>query len=143
MISVFLDASVIIAGVYAETGASSLILKLSQEKKIKAYVTRLIVQEVIRNVKKKFPSDAVGKSLSMVAASNVIKISLAKETEITRLKHITHEKDIHVLAGAYKAKVDYLITLDKKHLLSLKNKQFPFLLVSPGEFLAKFVRSRA
>ena len=58
--------------------------------------------------------------------------------KVTKFKKVTEEKDAHVIAGAYKAKANCLITLDKKHLLSLKKQKLPFSIISPKEFLEFF-----
>lgn len=55
MVKAFLDASVIIAGINSSTGASNFILKLSKDSKIKSFVSEIIIQEVVRNLKKKLP----------------------------------------------------------------------------------------
>ena len=43
--------------------------------------------------------------------------------------------DIHLFTSAKDLKVDYLVSLDKKHVLSLKNKVKIFKVVSPGELI--------
>ena len=60
-------------------------------------------------------------------------------SEIESAASIIHPKDASILAAAKKAKVDFLITLDKKHFLSGKiGKQSHLKIVSPGEFLKYF-----
>lgn len=134
MAKVFLDSSVIIAGINSATGASSLILKLSKERKIIASVSEMVLQEVLRNIKKKLPEEILIKFLKYLAESNFKRVELEEEFEILKYQNITAEKDVHIIAAARKAKADYLITLDKKHLLKIKQK-LPFKVVTPGEFL--------
>lgn len=53
----------------------------------------------------------------------------------------TYEKDVidvgdaHVLASCYQSKVDYLVTLDKKHLLILKHVIKNFKIVTPKDLI--------
>ena len=59
---------------------------------------------------------------------------MKEESEVLEYQDITDDKEAHIIAAADKSKVDYLITLDKKHLLNIKQK-LPFKIVTPGEFL--------
>lgn len=142
MIRVFLDSSVIIAGINSNTGASQVILALSQKKKIAIYVSQIVINEAIRNIKKKLPENILLKFYKYLAVSNFEKIDFQKEEEVTKYANITVEKDIHVIAGAYKTKAKYLITLDKKHLLKINNRDLPFQIVSPKIFLDLTYRLR-
>lgn len=116
MAKVFLDSSVIIAGVNSTSGASNFILKLSKDKEIESFVSEMVIQEVIRNLKKKLPEKVLIEFLKYLAESNFKKVDFEKE-------------------ATDKAKADYLITLDKKHLLNIEGKTLPFNIVTPGEFL--------
>ncbi len=132
---VFLDASVIITGINSKNSASSILLELSQKRKIKAFVSSIILNEVVRNLNKKFPERILRDFLSYLPKSNFKKIEFKDELEVLQFQGITAQKDIHVIAAASKAKVDYLITLDQKHLLSLNESDFPFTIITPGDFI--------
>lgn len=134
MTKVFLDASVIISGIASDKGASNVILKLSKKKKIVIFVSAIILKEVLRNLQKKFSEDIYLAFIDYLPQSNFQKINL-KENDLLGFKKITEEKDIHVVAAAVKAKVNFLITLDKKHLLRLREKNLPYKIITPGEFL--------
>lgn len=135
MTKVFLDSSVIIAGVHSATGASQIILELSKGGKIIASVSEIVLQEVMRNLKKKMPENVLIQFLEYLTKSNFRKVEFEQESEILKYQGITDAKDIHIIAAAFKSKADYLVTLDKKHLLKLERKNFPFKIVTPGEFL--------
>ena len=135
MISILADSSVVIAGIGSPTGASHLILELARKKKITVYTTSIILSEVIRNLKKKFPPQKATQFLQFLAKSNFSKIEFLSEKEVLEYSGITAKKDIHIVAAAYKGKVEYLVSLDKKHILSLRSKKLPFSIVTPSEFL--------
>lgn len=137
MAKVFLDASVIIAGINSSTGASNFILKLSKDKKIRSFVSEMVIQEVIRNLKKKLPERVLIEFFKYLSEGNFKKIEFEEESEILKYQDITDAKDVHIIAATFKSKADYLITLDKKHLLKLKSKNFPYKIVTPGEFLKR------
>lgn len=48
-----------------------------------------------------------------------------------------NQGDSHVLASALELDVDYLVSLDKKHILALKGKIKKFAIVSPKELIEK------
>lgn len=135
MTKVFLDSSVIIAGINSATGASQVILKLSEDRKIIASVSEIVLQEVMRNLKKKMSEDVLIQFFKYLTRSNFRKMEFEQESEILKYQGITNAKDIHIIAAAFKSKADYLVTLDKKHLLKLERNNLPFKIVTPGEFL--------
>lgn len=140
MKKVFLDSSVIFAGIVSETGASRVILDLSESKKIESYISSIIVEEVLRNLKKKFGEKLVIDFLRFLSKSNFKKIEFENEEEILQYASYTAKKDAHVIAGAYKSAASYLISLDKKHILPLMiegvtTQSFPFKIMPPSEFL--------
>lgn len=102
-----------------------------------ASISEMVLQEVVRNIKKKLPERVFIQFLKYLAESNFKKIDFEEESEILKFQDITDVKDVHIIAAADKAKADYLITLDKKHLLSLKQK-LSFKIITPGEFLKIF-----
>lgn len=132
---VLLDASVIITGIHSKLSASHVILELSQKRKIRVFVSSIILNEVVRNLNKKFPEKILQDFLQYLPQSNFKKIEFKDELEVLKFQGITAQKDTHIIAAASKAKVDYLITLDQKHLLSLKEHAFPFTILSPGDFI--------
>lgn len=132
---VFLDASVIITGINSKNSASNIILKLSQKGKVKTFVSAIILNEVIRNLNKKFPENILQDFLRYLPQSKFKKIEFKDESEILKFQGITTQKDIHVIAAASKAKVDFMVTFDRKHLLSIKEGGLPFIILSPGDFI--------
>ena len=51
---------------------------------------------------------------------------------------VIDEGDSHVLASCEEEKVKYLVTLDKKHLLTLKGKITGLEILTPGELIGHF-----
>ena len=48
---------------------------------------------------------------------------------------VTDFDDAHLIASAQELKVDYLVSLDKKHILALKRKFKVAKIVNPGELI--------
>lgn len=136
---VLLDASVIITGINSKNSASSVILELSQKGKIKTFVSSIILNEVVRNLNKKFPEKILRDFLSYLPKSNFKKIEFRDELEVLQFQGITAQKDTHVIAAASKAKVDFIVTFDRKHLLSIKEGSLPFIILSPADLIKKII----
>jgi predicted nucleic acid-binding protein len=60
-------------------------------------------------------------------------------TAVARAAALAAQKDASILSAALEAKVDYLITLDKKHFLKHKvKKSIPIEICTPADFLKIF-----
>jgi len=137
MVRVFLDANVYFSGFFSQRGASALLLELVQKKKIKIAASRLVLREADRNLRKK--ADAKIRKI-FHQLLNQTKIQIAPppdEKVLENYYELIHPKDAPVLAAAAESKVDFLITLDRRHLLTPKVKshiKHPKIL-TPGDFL--------
>lgn len=130
---VFFNASVILAGLKSPLGGSGKILKWGRQKKIKALASELILDEVLRNmVRVGLTEDQIAKS-----AKEIFLIVPAPGASLVKnfYKISVNVGDSHVLAGSTETKADFLVTLDKKHLLVLKDRIKTFKIVSPGELI--------
>ncbi|MCH7640844.1 putative toxin-antitoxin system toxin component, PIN family [Patescibacteria group bacterium] len=133
---VFFDASVILAGLMSKTGGSAVLLRLSEKGKLKTATSRLVLEEVKRNIKKKLSKRQliVFAEWLKKAKPQVVAVS---QNEIKKYKEIVASKDAHVIAGAVKTKVKYLVTLDKKHLLKINQEKtsLSFKILTPGDLI--------
>lgn len=136
---VFFNASVVLSGINSPQGASAKLLALVGNKKIKGVISEIIYHEIIKNAAKiNFLKPVLTKKIDIFfpyllkapAAKTVIKFS-AKTID---------PGDAHVLASALEIKADFLATLDKKHILILKNKIKEFKIVTPGELVTDFLK---
>jgi len=134
-LTVFLDASVILAGMASPQGGSGFLLQAAKQKKITLIATPLIINEVNRHLAKlKLQS----KQLKTLLNRQVIRlIKDPEEIVISRCRRLTADPDdAHVLAGAIVANVNFLLSLDKKHILTKRVKKhlFPIRVLSPKQF---------
>ena len=135
MTNVFLDASVIIAGLYSQSGGSALILKLAKTGKITGLTSRTVIQEVHRNIMDKMPQNISGYA-NFIKSSQVTIIDRPDDKNVTRWYSVIEQKDAHVLASGKVSKADYLVTLDRKHfMLEQVKKSVPFIIVTPKELI--------
>lgn len=135
-IKVFFNASVILAGFYSPSGASALLLKKVKEKKIIGFISEIVFDEVLRNTKKiNLDKEKVAKFLRKFF---IITEAPSQKFFIYFKKIAVDEGDIHLLVSAKNIKTNFLVSLDKKHILCLKNKIKDFKINSPGELINKF-----
>ena len=132
-IRVFLDSSVIIAGLASASGGSHKVLPLAELGIITPCISADVKSEVLRNVAKKLPKAVVHFERLMQELPFII-IETSKQ-EIEGAELIINEHDAPIMAAAISAKVNWLLSLDK-HFLALKGRgALDFIVATPGEFL--------
>jgi len=126
----FLDASVIIAGIASLTGASGLILSLCEAGQVQAVVRRKLPEMMPR-------FQRVMKALKLEV------VPYPSLEQVRRCEEIIHRKDAHILAAAIEAGPDYLVTLDATHFLKDPSvgQKSGLRIVSPGDFLDEVIRA--
>lgn len=134
-LTVFLDTSVVLAGLASPNGGSGIILEGGARSTFKLIVTDLIIEEGLRRIRKLKVDESLLKQLVIKNVINVIG-SPADEL-VDRFSDLTPDPDdAHVLAGAVLAKADVLVSLDKKHILIpgvIKTLE-PIKVLSPKQF---------
>lgn len=137
MTKIFLDASVIIAAILSPTGGSAKVIKLGQLGDWAQITSQTVVDEV------KDHTEKIGKSSEEIGQfiknHSVIVRKRMTKLEIKPLIELVDESDAHLIAGSKMTGVDFLVTLDKKHLLKeeIKNRFKPLKIVNPEELLKK------
>lgn len=142
MIKLFFDASVIIAAIISSKGASFALLKYASRKKIIAITSKTVINEVSANLHK--IEDFDEKDLDTLIVNNKMIVRKAVgRSEIKQFVDVVSQKDAHVLAGAKLTNSDYLVSLDRKHIVKneVKNKVEEIQIVLPKELLTKLKRS--
>lgn len=135
-IRVFFNASVILAGLYSPNGASGKLLSLTKQQKIIGIISEIVWNEVLRNTNKVGLSR---KNTKQWMRQYFLIISAPGQSQFYQYKKIViDEGDIHLFISAEESKSDYLVSLDKKHVLILQ-KQIPlFQIVSPKELICQY-----
>ncbi len=134
-LKIFLDASVVLAGLASSTGGSRKILAAARDNKIKLLTTPFIIQEVVNHLQK---LDIEPSQLETLLSRKTIHLMANPHEKIIEKfsKTSSDPNDAHVLAGASLSGAIALISLDKKHLLTPKVRKTlkPMLVKSPKEF---------
>ncbi len=135
MIKVYLDASVIIAALLSPTGGSAKLLEFVKLGVVVGVVSQTVIDEVEEHsLKIKKSHKEIRK---FIQENSIIVRERIDKLELESFKDSIEEEDIHVAVGARLTKCDYLVTLDKKHLLKAEVKKMlkPLKVVSPKEVL--------
>lgn len=129
-------ASVLFSACYSSSGASREIISLGISGKIKLVISKHVIEEVQRNLEKDVPQVIpTFKDFLNIVPFEVVH-STKKEVEEAAL--YVSLKDAPIVASAKKAKADYLVSLDTKHLVLPKvAKNANMEIVLPGEFLKR------
>ena len=130
-IKVFLDSDVIVSALLSQTGASFEILTTSKIKKVISETIQAEVAEVIKRLQIPLSHKNIFKGIEVIS----LKLDRARLVEIY-LPYVLDQEDSHVVAGAYKAKVRFLLTHNIKHYQPEKIKNdFQILTMKLGNFL--------
>lgn len=138
---IFLDSSVLIAAMLSPEGGSAKILMLCEADFFDGYISKEIINEVGQVLDRKLPEiKNIFQNLIKKTGLHIIK--KLSRTELLKAKNwISDPKDVKVLAGAKKAKVDYLITLDIHDFILDKKVAIKsgLKILTPADFLQKII----
>jgi len=115
MTRIFLDSSVLFSAAYSSKGHSRDLLLMAAREEITVVISQLVLDETRRNLAESTPQQTAYLDL-IIAAIPFEYIRPTKREVLAAAEHVAM-KDAPILAAARKARVDLLVTLDKKHLL--------------------------
>ncbi|KKS47175.1 putative toxin-antitoxin system toxin component, PIN family [Candidatus Gottesmanbacteria bacterium RIFCSPLOWO2_02_FULL_42_29] len=139
---VYFDASVIVASLLSASGGSSLLFKFIKKGMISGFTSQTVLQEILEE-KKYFKFRKSKKEIEdFIAQSGLVVREKISEDEIRQYEGKIDKEDAHLIAGAVQTKCQYLVSLDKKHVLKEEvRKKFPHLkILSPKELLQAIVK---
>jgi predicted nucleic acid-binding protein len=131
---VFVDSSVLIAGAGSRGGASRAVLTLAEIGLFKIVVSRQVLAECERNLRKKLPA-ALPVFAELLAAIGLEIVADPPPEESARWESIIEAKDAPILAAALIAAVDRLLTLNPKDFTPEVARQSGLIIQPPGDFV--------
>lgn len=134
MTRIYFDASVIIAAMLSSQGGSCKLLQLVHNRKIVGMTSQTVVNEIIRHADKiKFSKKEI---VAFIADRNLIVREEMSPDEIRPFTGEIDEEDAHVIAGALLTKCNFLVSLDRKHIVrnDIRRKFLPLNIVTPKDF---------
>ena len=138
---VFIDASVIIAGILSPNGGSAILFQYIKQDLVVELTSQTAIDEVLEHTKKiKKNKEEIGEFIAQSAV--IVRKRIEKET-IRPYSDLVDKEDAYLIAGAILTKCTHLVTLDKKHLLrpDIKQRFLPLRIVSPKEILEEIIRN--
>lgn len=138
---VYFDASIIIASLLSPTGGSSQLFKYIETGAITGITSQTAIAEVLEEDKPQKLKKSIEELEEFIAKSQLIVRESITIEEIAPYQELIDAEDAHLIAGAKLTGCDYLVTLDKKHLLrkDIQEKFLPLLIVSPKELLEEII----
>ncbi len=133
MKSVFIDSSVLFSAVNSPTGGSA---KLFTLESFRLITSKLVLTEVERNVRKKLLDYHLERFFVLVEKLSIIDIPI-ESALIKKVERIIVQKDTVILAQAKQARIDFLVTLDRKHFFNDEVYVFikPTKIITPKDLL--------
>ncbi len=128
MLKLFLNANIYLSAARSPMGGSALVIEITKRKNIKVFATLQVLKEAEKNLRLKEKVQVLIRHYEILKFLNPKIIKINKEKAKIKFAKIIDEKDALVLAGAKKVRIDYLITIDKKHFLPGKFNQPNYLL---------------
>jgi len=132
-----LDSNVLFSAILSPRGAPREIVHLSTAGIIHALISQQVVEEVKRNLFKKYP-ELLSPFLDLLEEARIEIVDEPTEDYIRwALEHLSYLPDAVLLAAARQGKADYFVTGDKEHFLSQFQLQedVGLCVVPPREFL--------
>ena len=134
---VFLDTSVLFAAVLSETGGSRLILKLGEASAVQLWVGPQVLQKADGMLARKAPDSKGFFALPLDRAQITVGPPPDEEALAQARAMVDYPASAHILAEALAAQADYLVSLDRQHLVgNPRASVLPFPIGTPGDFLA-------
>lgn len=132
-LKVFLDSSVMFTAVNSPIGGSA---KLFTLKNVKIIVSRVVLHEVEKNVRKKLQEVHLKRFFMLVKYCEIL-TELPDERELLKARKVIVEKDSAILSEFKQSDCSHLITLDKRDFLQDIVRKFikPKEVVTPKEFI--------
>ena len=115
-------------------GAPLLCLEAARSREVELYVSKGILLELTNKLESKFLHSRTDTEKVLTRLSKFAKIITPKE-KLTIIKD--DPSDNMILEAAVEAKTDFIVSGDKKHILSLKEFR-GIKIISPADFLKQF-----
>ena len=140
--ALFFDASVLVAGSHSPEGGSALLLDACRLGAFTAHVTSLVILEALHALERDFPSRSLARFHEYLVGVNWKLLSVPPGQTLHKYAALIHPDDDHVLASAVEGHSDFLLTLDRKHVLpvadAVQEAKLPIHILTPSDFIRQY-----
>jgi len=116
-INLFLDSSALFAGIVSSTGAGRVLLLLGETKKIQLTISEQVITETERAVARKAVRALPELRQAILRSNAAIVGDPEASVVLAHLHWMQDPTDVPILLAAMQAKVDFLVTLNRRHFL--------------------------
>ena len=139
--TLFFDASVLVAGAHSPRGGSALLLDACRLGGFTAQTTFLIIMEALHTLERVFPRRSLARFYTYLAEIDWKILPVPPAEELQEYSSLIDPKDAHVLAAAVEGGSEFLLTLDRRHILAcreaVEKAGLSIRILRPGEFIQK------
>jgi predicted nucleic acid-binding protein len=134
---VFLDGSVLVAAAGSPSGGSALVIEICRGQRFAAICSQRVLLEAQINIRSKLPTEAMVRFYQLLAALSPMLIPPTTAEDEARYTAWIAAKDAHVIAAAVHGGTDFLLSLDRKHLVNdrMRSAGLLFQVLTPDEFI--------
>ena len=135
------NASVVLSGVRSPTGGSGTLLAAVTQGKIQGIISESILDEIMRN---SFKVGLSQQEISRKCRSMLNIVAAPEEHEVHHFRDVVSDlDDAHLFATYKEMQGDYLVSLDKRHVLSLQDKIKGITIGSPKQLIEALKGNRS
>jgi len=116
-INLFMDSSALIAGIVSSKCAARALLLLAEGGQITVTISEQVLVETERALARKVPLALSDLRQAILASQSQIVRDPSTDEVSAHPNLISHPADIPIVLAAMQAKVDYLVTLNRKHFI--------------------------
>jgi predicted nucleic acid-binding protein len=142
-IRIFLDTSVIFAGIWSAKGGGRMLLRLGEAGAISLVTSRLAILELESALRSK-ARQSLGALALLLDRSDITIVGVPNAENRSAAQSLAdHPADAEILASAMESGIEYFVTLDRKHFLDNPRlaRESTFKVGTPGECL-EWIRRR-
>jgi len=136
--TLFFDASVLVAGSHSSRGGSALLLDACRAGGFRAQITLAVLVESL-HVLDAFPLESQRRFDTWLAEIDWDFVPVPSAEVLNRYSQYIAQKDVHVLAAAVENRAEFLLTLDRRHILAaaeaVKQAKLSITILRPGDFI--------
>lgn len=136
---IFLDTSALFAGIWSQSGGSRLILRLGEAGAVQIVLSQQVLNELDEVLRRKAPHLLPLLARLLDRAQVEIAPPGNDDQYQVCLALCAHPGDARILADAWQAGVETLVSLNQKHILNQPElaRQLPYRIETPGDFIQR------
>ncbi len=137
----FFDASVLVAAAHSSEGGSALLLEACRAGGFRAQTTFVILFEALHALRG-FPQESLRRFYRLLMEVNWELLAVPPRETLDQYRRCIDAKDVHVLAAAVEGEAEFLLTLDRRHILAaaerVRKANMPIVILRPGDFIRQY-----